>query len=200
MHNLPELGSLEKLCKSLAMLEAIISPDWEDRYYSFNSMWNKGSQMASMRDGEGGGYFMEFTKAGVMMKGIVKESRLTEENNDLKAVPKEFKGFLKEPAFVEDQMTFLIWRRKVDKAWQSSLKKADWPKAKAEELLSILDGKPETYKKWADKYYGEKFPLAAIKKIYAFEPLDQKLIEQINPENNLEDLEEDIKEIGYPVK
>lgn len=200
MQKLPEPQALEKLCKSLAMLEAIISPDWEDRYYSFNSKWSESSQMASMRDGEGSGYFMEFMKDGVMLKGIVKASELNVENNNLKNVPEGFAGFLKEPAFVVDRMTFLMWRKHDDKAWNASLNDADWPKAKAEEVLAILDGKPETYKKWADEYYDADFSLEAIKKIYAGEALDQKLIEKINPENSLEDLAEDIEEIGYPMK
>jgi hypothetical protein len=201
MKKLPEIDVLEKLCKSLAMLEAIISPDWEDRYYSFNGKWSNSSQMASMKDGEGNGYFMEFSKDGVMMKGIVNDSALEEKNNNVKAVPKVFAGFLKEPAFVVDRMTFLMWREsKKGAEWGNSLSEKDWPKAKAEEMMGVLDGRPETYKKWADEYYDADFSLAAIKKIYDFQPLDKKLIEEINPDNSLEDLEEDIEEIGYPLK
>ena len=50
---LPEIDSLKRLSQSLAMLDAILEPDWELRYYSFNSHWGEGEMMASMRDGSG---------------------------------------------------------------------------------------------------------------------------------------------------
>lgn len=44
---------IRALSRALAMLEAILSPDWEGRYYSFNSRWAPKQEMASMRNGEG---------------------------------------------------------------------------------------------------------------------------------------------------
>ncbi len=51
---LKELGS-----RSLAMLDAIMSPEWEYRYFSFNANWDAslGERMASMRNGSGDEYF-----------------------------------------------------------------------------------------------------------------------------------------------
>lgn len=39
---LPEIEHLRRLSQSLAMLDAIMSPNWESRYYSFNSKWADG--------------------------------------------------------------------------------------------------------------------------------------------------------------
>jgi hypothetical protein len=50
---LPPPEQLRRLCQSLAMLDAIFSPEWQYRLYSFNSRWAKGEMMASMRDGQG---------------------------------------------------------------------------------------------------------------------------------------------------
>jgi hypothetical protein len=36
---IPNVETLKKLCQSLATLDAIISPEWDYRYYSFNSKW-----------------------------------------------------------------------------------------------------------------------------------------------------------------
>ena len=54
--------TLEKLTQSIAMLEAIVSPEWEYRYFSFNRLWDesKGERMASMRNGSGDEYFIVF--------------------------------------------------------------------------------------------------------------------------------------------
>ncbi len=54
--SLPDVESLKRLSQSLAILDAIMSPDWEFRYYSFNSKWSEGEMMASMRDGSGDDY------------------------------------------------------------------------------------------------------------------------------------------------
>jgi hypothetical protein len=40
---------LKSLCQSLAMLDAIMSPDWEYRHYSFDSKWDLNEMMASMK-------------------------------------------------------------------------------------------------------------------------------------------------------
>ena len=51
-HNLaalPNAGKLEKLCQSLAILDAILSPEWGSCYYSFNSHWAEKTALASMR-------------------------------------------------------------------------------------------------------------------------------------------------------
>jgi hypothetical protein len=50
---LPDVESLRRLWQSMAMLDAILSPDWEYRYYSFNAAWGAGEEMGSMRDGCG---------------------------------------------------------------------------------------------------------------------------------------------------
>ncbi len=55
---LPDIEGLRKLTQSLAMLDAIMSPEWEYRYYSFNSKWDDGEMMASMRNGSGDEYFI----------------------------------------------------------------------------------------------------------------------------------------------
>jgi hypothetical protein len=46
------------------MLDAIMSPEWEWRYYSFDSRWGPGEEMASMRNGSGDAYSIVFSSAG----------------------------------------------------------------------------------------------------------------------------------------
>ena len=38
-------------------LDAIIEPEWEYRYYSYNSKWSDTEEMASLRDSCGGEWF-----------------------------------------------------------------------------------------------------------------------------------------------
>ena len=51
--NLPAPADLQRLGKALAALDAINSPDWEYRYYSYNPEWSENEQVLEMRDGEG---------------------------------------------------------------------------------------------------------------------------------------------------
>src|SRR5689334_5634570 len=57
---LPGVDHLRRLLQSMAMLDAILSPEWEFRYYSFDSKWSPGEQMGSMRDGGGDDFFAHF--------------------------------------------------------------------------------------------------------------------------------------------
>jgi hypothetical protein len=46
LSDLFSIGDLIRQSKALAMLDAILSPEWEYRYYSFNSKWGPGEMMA----------------------------------------------------------------------------------------------------------------------------------------------------------
>ncbi len=206
--NLPGVESLEKLSQSLAMLDAIISPEWEYRYYSFNSKWSENEAMASMRDGSGDDYFVLFNSNGAIIKGFAHESSMSPNFNEpveiwkgiLDNVPSEFKNFLSEPAFSLENTTFCVWRKFSDAFWQ--IGEINFPEEKdpdgMNELLAILDRNPSTYKNWAEYYFGREFSLVAIENIYQQKPLSNELLKQLNKDISLEDLQEDIEEIGYP--
>ena len=53
LDGLPDVARLKRLLQSMAMLDAILMPEWEYRYYSFNALWGEGEMMGSMRDGAG---------------------------------------------------------------------------------------------------------------------------------------------------
>ena len=101
LRSLPDLEGLRKLTQSLAMLEAILSPEWEYRYYSFKSKWDEEEMMASMRNGSGDEYFILFDSHGAIMKGFNHESAMspwsTEEEKPwpgiFEDVPEEFQSF-----------------------------------------------------------------------------------------------------------
>lgn len=55
---LPPIEQLARLSQSLAVLDAILEPEWANRYYSYNARWRKDEMMASMRNGSGDSYFI----------------------------------------------------------------------------------------------------------------------------------------------
>jgi hypothetical protein len=204
---LPDIDELMRICQSVAMLDAILEPDWEYRYYSFDANWGDDEMLASMRDGSGDSYFILFNSAGAVIKGYAHESAMAGHSVDtgevwpgvLDDVPPEFETILNDPAFVREETSFCTWRRRGDLVWQTGKIKfpdSEYPDG-SEDLLFILDGKPETYAAWASEYYERPIPLDAVKVVFAHKPLTQQLVSRLNPARSHEELEGEVDEIGY---
>jgi hypothetical protein len=204
---LPDIFELKKLIQSLAILDAILEEKREFRYYTYNSKWNKDSEVGFMRNGSGDEFRAMFLPYGVIIKGFAHESVMSPYGKNPPTIwpgvvdnaPVEFSGFLKEPAFSPIDTTFCIWRRLKDNSWQSG--NIEFPDSKdpdgSEDLLAILDGKPETYQAWAEEYYEHPIELDAIKQIYAHQQLNDFLIMELNRNASSRKLCEEAKIIGY---
>jgi hypothetical protein len=206
---IPEIKELEKISQAIAMLDAILSPEWEYRYYSFNGKWGEKERLASMRDGSGDDYFILFNEFGAVIKGFAHESHMTPYKNKLKQIwpgvlsdiPQEFSSILSEPAFSIEDTTFCIWRKYTDLSWQTG--NITYPRGKdpdgSEGLLFILDSNPLTYKFWVEDYYEKTIPISSVEHIFAHLPLTDYIVSTLNNDLVLSDLQEDIAEIGFPV-
>ena len=207
---LPDVNGLRRTLQSMAMLDAIMSPEWEYRYYSFNSAWAQNEQMGSMRNGSGDDFFAHFSSAGCWIKGFVHDALMSPYRTNppkvwpgiLDSVPAGFSGCLREPAFTIDDTTFCIWRQVRDQSWQ--LGSVQFPRGSSdpdgsEDLLSPLDSRPETYRAWAAEYYEQDVDLSAVEHIYSHQPLTADVAGRLKSDIALADLSADIHEIGYPV-
>jgi hypothetical protein len=197
---LPEIPRLRRLTKSLAMLDAILSPEWEMRYYSFNATWGDGEQMASMRDGSGDEWFLLFSAAGAGLKGFAHELAPAADAAGLAArvraaLPAALASFRDEPAFKMQDVTFCAYRQSAAPNW--SWLRSGAPDGAAD-LLALLDGDPRSYQRFAEEYYERTIPLAEIEAIYSHAPLSEAWVVALNPEVTLAELEQDVLEIGYP--
>lgn len=199
---------LKRLTKSLAILDAILMPEWEFRYYSFNSKWSEGEELASMRNGSGDHYFILYLKDDLIVKGFAKESKsgiYCLQNNKpwpmmLSGVPDVFQeSFLKEPAFSMDETSFLYWRLGTDNGWQTSVDDLAEGDNGVRELLQILDGNPKTYWQWAKSYYEREIPLEIVAMAYSGKLLTNQAVKLLNPSLDMNDLKADLEEIGYGI-
>jgi hypothetical protein len=129
---LPSIEDLKSLCQSIATLDAILSPEWEWRYYSFNNSWTAGAACASMRNGSGDEYFIHFSRVGALIKGFAHEYTMspwskvsrsyhggapTHWPGIMDKIPAVFQEALQEPAFRWEATTFCIWRTYEDVRW-----------------------------------------------------------------------------------
>lgn len=229
-------GSLQKLCKAICAIEAIISPEWEYRYYSYQKDWSETGEFCEMRNGQGDQMLILFSNDGICINGFAIESEMngwktihTEEkksfieklfgskkepktaliqeipNGIVNELPKVFSEFIYGEPVKSIGTTFCIWNTKTDTKW--NIGKINLPKDGykdgSSDLLELLDGKPITYKKWAEEYYEEEFEnrelkLELIEKIYSGVSISREMVLEINPElDDFEKLRMDLNEIGY---
>lgn len=201
LSKLPSPENLRRLFQSLAMLDAILSPEWEYRYYSYNTHWDKNESMGSMRNGSGDDLFVLFTARGCFLKGFSHEHWQSDRSHQefYRSIPDDLLPAASEPAFSPEHVTFCCWRLSDDEKWGQAgvpLPEGHDPDGSLF-ILSELDGQPETYQKFAEYYYERPLPLAPISAIFNHELLTQDIVGNLNLEIELSDLEEDILEIGY---
>jgi hypothetical protein len=205
---LPSIPELKRICQAIATLDAIICPDWEFRYFSYNSKWDKGEEVASMRDGEGDEYLILFNELGAIINVAALDEAEDVQKLTLAQVAPEFSHFLATEPIPSLGTTLCLWRKYSDLEWQTIDNQAFTDKMfeTSQDLLFMLDGNPATYREWAVEYYEDEFscnldnlPLAWVEEIYKHTPLTKKMVNQLNPEFlDWEDLMDELEEIAYP--
>jgi hypothetical protein len=204
LSGLPDIRTFRRLTRSLAVLDAVLLPEWEYRYHSFDAHWAPGELMASMRNGQGDGWFALFTASGVVLIGLDHEASMYRPDDPWPALfdgmPRVLSAAITEPAFDARNSTFCIWRLTDGAAWEHGpvrFPAGDDPDGSAD-LLSHLDGEAESYRAFVAECYEIDVALDAVAAIYRHAPLTNELIARLNPAVSLTDLGDDIAEIGYP--
>jgi hypothetical protein len=211
---LPDIETLRRRCKALAMLDAIMSPEWEYRYYSFDAAWAEGEHMASMANGSGDEYSIVFTPAGAFIRGFDHESPMSPWTNEdrhlwpglLDGLPPALARQAAEPAFSLDgtlSATFCLWRETGATRWSTGRPQYAVTDGlmvdDGSDMLSMLcDQGPDSYRAFAVDYYETAVSLAAVAAVCALRPLDSQLVAALNPEITIADLASDMAQIGWP--
>jgi hypothetical protein len=202
---LPVISELKLRAKALAMLDAIIAPDWEDRYYSYNQNWCAGEEMASMRNGSGDDWFILFGEFGAAIKGLDHESKIAGNSVLSKEVehqlPKSFSSFYKEPAFGMDWLSFCYWCESPQNSWRKVIHPDSTYLEIADgslEFLSLLYEPASSYQEFANWYYELEIPLELIEKIYSHHTITEQIVQALNPGLPFALAKEFAAEIGYP--
>ncbi len=198
---LPSATALQRLAQSLAVLDAINSPDWEYRYYSYNPAWAPGEAVLEMRDGEGDEMLVLFRPEGCVINGFLHEYDQPAKAQVTRGLPEAFDSFVFEEPVASLGTTFCLWYTPAH-GWQRGVVENE--EDGSEELLYIFDNDPATYAEWATDYYldeTDRRPLttAAVAPIYHHEVLTKAMVLALNEE--LEDwvaLAAELQEIGYP--
>ncbi len=212
LSSLPDVSRLMAAFQSMALLDAIIEPEWWLRYYSFEAgaSPDRSVSIGSMQNGSGDDLHAIFGRPGCLIRGFAHEYPMSPYAND---PPRVFPGVLDEvpgefadcrAALAPDwweRVTFCVWRGHSDSQWhRGNIHFVDHPDPDGSEfLLSAYDGRPETYHAWAEDYYQPRtFSLAAVRHVFEHRPLTEEVVRTLNLERSLAELAEEIRLAGYP--
>ena len=198
--SLPAPNELKVNMQALAVLDAILSPDWEYRYHYFNSKWGDAEQMGSIRNGHGDDVFVLFNDSGCFLKGIAHEYPSSfSPSGFYREVPKEFSEAVSEPAFSPENVSYCHWYLNDVAKWESSI-----PESSLEPnlffLIQGLASDAQTYRRFAADYFEEDVDLKTVTSVLRGQTLTEHCVRALNPEINLQSLHLDFSEIGFPVE
>lgn len=218
---LPEPAVIRDRCRAMAALDAIMSPEWEYRYFSFNSAWSllplpsPPQQMASMRNGSGDEYAIVFTPDGVWAHGFDHESRMSPYRSDpptlwpglLDGLPDVFRAQVAEPAFCDPlgslRATVTFWRERRAGEWACG---SPLPAPREDDdggagwLFGVLVLGADGYHAFAQEYYDVEVDADAIRRFYDLGPVTREDVARLNPAVNLSDLADELRAIGLAVQ
>ncbi len=199
--NLPDRQKLLTICKAISVLDAILSQEWEYRYYSFNNKWADKEEFCEMRNGSGDQMLILFREDGCIINGFAHEYQQQKKEQLTKDLPSIFDEFIFGEPVKTIGTTFCVWTTE-NKDWQTG--QIENYNDNSEEMLSIFDGNPQTYVDWATEYFDESIvesgiPLKTVTEIYNGKILTEEMVLTIVEElEDWEQLEDDLNEIGYP--
>jgi hypothetical protein len=208
VRRLPDLQTVRRVSRALAVLDLVLDEDPGTRYHAFDARWSETEEAALMRDGSGNEYSIVFSGDGAFAYGFDHESPMSPYVNDMQTwpglldgVPEVFHSARDDAAFRDGDVpraTVCFWRTTADPEWRCGpVRNAD--EDGADYLFELLaDGRPEAYLTFAEDYYEVALDLEPIRHIYALMPLTEYVVTSLNPERRLQDLKDDIAEIGYP--
>jgi hypothetical protein len=202
-NNLPDRKTLQSICKAISVVDAILSQDWEYRYFSYNCKWAKDEEFFEMRDGEGSRMLILFQKEGCVINGFDVELVKRNIKQLTKGLPKVYHEFIFGEPVKTYGTTFCLWTNEQEKWMVGDI--TDY-KDNSKEFLSFLDTKPKNYIEWASDYFEGSYKksgisLEAVQKIYNGEVLTKVMVQSIvDGLENWDQLKEDLVEINYPFK
>lgn len=199
--SLPDRKSLEAICKAISVLDAIISQEWQYRYYSFNSKWGPKERCLQMRNGSGDEMLILFREDGCVINGFAHEFDQQNKARLTQGLPTIFNEFIFGEPVSSIGTTFCIWTLDLKKWRIGELENFE---DNSEEMLKIFDGQPQTYINWATEYFEDGYkasgiPFDIVNKIYRGQPVTKEIVLSIvDTLEDWEQLEKDLIEIDYP--
>ncbi|MHC6202191.1 hypothetical protein ACYULU_03245 [Breznakiellaceae bacterium SP9] len=191
---------MQRICKAISVLDAILCQDWQYRYYSYNAQWGEGEEFFEMRDGEGRHLLILFKQDACIINGVHNEYEPADKSLLTSGLPDMYHEFMYGEPAASIGTNFCIWTdRSGNWRFNDTLSETG-----AAELLAIFDHNPASYIAWAEEYFDDRYKENGIapdsvQKLYNGETLTKDMVFSIVDDlDDWEQLQEDIAEINYP--
>lgn len=210
LSRLPDIDSLRQRLQQMSALVSIFTTEDGVSEYEFHPKWGRRSeQMGAIKNGSGDEMFVHFTKHGCIIIGFAHESAMSPYQTNppalwpglLANIPAEFKASLDEPAFDIASTTFVVWRLATDNAWHTGT--IEYPNDSygdgSQELLSPLISSSAEFADWLAENYELDVDTDIVKSVFANNPLNDKQLSELNPNNAIKQLRQAVTNTGYAV-
>ncbi|MFE6049237.1 hypothetical protein ACFQ6N_00590 [Kitasatospora sp. NPDC056446] len=210
--SLPAPDELRARCRSLALLDAIVSvPFAADHVYEVD--WRPGVDLAFMENGSGDQYAVVFDPAGVFLYGFDHESDATpwrEEDRAhwpglLDGLPAALAQYAEAPEFVFLDFfdaTVCAWFETGSTSWQCGpVEFADGETDGADWLFRLLteaDG-AGAFVGFAEDYHECSVDRAAVEAVLKGVPLDRRTVAALSATADFDVIATRARALGYPV-
>jgi hypothetical protein len=201
LSSFPDQKTIQKICKSVSVLDAILCQDWEFRYFSYQSDWAEYEEFCEIRNSSGDHTLILFREDGCVINGYSNLYGEPDKEKTTALLPPIFNDFIFGEPVNTIGTTFCVW--KTDSVAWISGNPPDF-EDESEAFLFIFDGNPQTYLDWATDYFDgdlkeSGIPLETVKAIYEGKILTKAMV--LSLVDDLEDWEQliaDLAEIDYP--
>ncbi|MEV6107545.1 hypothetical protein AB0M28_23005 [Streptomyces sp. NPDC051940] len=196
---LPDPDRLRADLRALAVLDAVIGGDPRFCEYTFDPAWGPGEEAALMNNGSGDDFSVQFTPAGVLIRGFDHESAMSPYGTDdeqvwpgvIDEVPAALRPLLDEPSFYDEgidalRVTACLWRETGDTAWRTGSAitfpaDTEDPDGSGFLFRLLTDRSPEAVQSHFEDYYERPVPLDAIHHVLTGRPLTLAIAGALNP-------------------
>ena len=198
---LPGRQKLQQISKAISVADAILSQDWEYRYYSYQSKWSDDEELCEMRNGQGDHMLILFPNQGCIINGMAHEYHPKDKTKLIKGLPTIYNEFIFGEPVHSIGTTFCLWTNE-EAAWE--IGDLDTFEDGSDEMLYIFDGNPQTYVEWAKQYYEDGFTvkpdtMQIISSLYQGATLTKSMVHSlVDKIEDWQQLTDDLKEINYP--
>lgn len=202
MDDLPDAPRLMALLRANAALDAILMPDWELRYFSFNSRWDDAEDLGSLRNGQGTEIFCLFSSEVSFLKGFEPDypdngGGLTPSEQAL--LPRALLPAVNESAFDMSNVSYVAFWSAAALTWTPVRPSREGWSTAVSGGLSLMMDDPKVYTEWANEYYETEVDIDIVTRVQSGEPLSEDVIAKLNPYRDIAELVEEMREIGFPV-
>ena len=168
LSGLPNVNCLKAFCKGLAALDIImLEKEWSFiRHYTYNPAWRKGKEAFFATDGSDQSMIVMFAPEGCVINGVDSElydweEKLPQIEDLTNGMPSTLQKLMNSREVKKMKSTFCVWTED-GVVWHCNPMAGE---DASKDLLSMIDGNPQTYVEYGKWFYPADLPLEVVRQL-----------------------------------